>query len=78
MEPVPLLLVHGTDDRTVPLAEGRRLAALAGPSSEHWIVPGADHSRAHATDPEGYESRVTTFLRGAFVSARDAAILAAT
>ena len=44
VEPVPLLLIHGEADRTVPLADGRRLAAAAGPSAQHWTVPGADHS----------------------------------
>jgi fermentation-respiration switch protein FrsA (DUF1100 family) len=68
--PVPLLLIHGSSDRTVPLDEGRRLAALAGPSTEHWIVDGADHSRAHATTPQDYERRVTDFLRMAFDGAR--------
>ena len=66
VEPVPMLLIHGSADRTVPLEEGRRLADLAGPSVEHWIVEGADHSRSHATSPQDYERRVTDFLRMAF------------
>ena len=41
-----------------------------GPRAEHWVVPGADHSRAHATDPPRYEARVTTFLRDALASVR--------
>ena len=44
LETVPLLLIHGEADTTVPIADGRRLAALAGPASEHWVVPGAEHS----------------------------------
>ena len=51
VEPVPLLLVHGGADRTVPPKEGRRLAALAGPHAEHWIVPGAGHGTARARGP---------------------------
>jgi pimeloyl-ACP methyl ester carboxylesterase len=66
VEPFPMLLIHGAADRTVPLEEGRRLASLAGPSVEHWIVEGADHSRSHATSPQDYERRVTDFLRMAF------------
>ena len=31
LETVPLLLIHGEADTTVPIADGRRLAALAGP-----------------------------------------------
>ncbi len=72
LEPVPVLLIHGASDTTVPLADGERLAAAAGPSAQHWVVPGADHSRAHATDPAAYEARVTGFLRDAFAGSRTA------
>ena len=70
MAPVPLLLIHGDADTTVPIADGRRLAAAAGPTAEHWVVPGADHSQAHATATADYEARVTSFLRDAFASVR--------
>jgi pimeloyl-ACP methyl ester carboxylesterase len=70
VEPVPLLLIHGEADRTVPIADGRRLAAAAGPSAEHWVVPEADHAAAHHVHPEAYETRVTAALRAAFVPAR--------
>lgn len=69
--PVRLLLIHGEADTTVPLAEGRRLAALAGPSAEHWVVPGAEHSASHAAAPSEYEARVTAFLREALLAARE-------
>jgi pimeloyl-ACP methyl ester carboxylesterase len=72
VEPVPLLLVHGGADRTVRPADGRRLAALAGPSAEHWIVAGADHGGARAAAPEEWDLRVPEFLRRAFVDAREA------
>lgn len=71
VEPVPLLLIHGEDDRTVPIDDGRRLAAAAGPSAEHWIAPGADHSGAHRARSDEYEQRVEAVLRAAFVAARD-------
>lgn len=70
VEPVPLLLIHGTDDVTVPLADGERLAALAGPSAEHWVVPGAGHSGGHAAAPQDYAQRVGDFLRVALARAR--------
>lgn len=66
LESVPLLLIHGEADTTVPVAEGRRLAALGGPASEHWVVPGAGHSEGHAVAGDDYERRVTDFLRLAF------------
>jgi fermentation-respiration switch protein FrsA (DUF1100 family) len=74
VEPVPLLLIHGEDDRTVPLADGRRLAAAAGPSAEHWVVPGADHAAGHLTAASEYEERVTAALRAAFVRGREVSL----
>jgi pimeloyl-ACP methyl ester carboxylesterase len=70
LESVPIMLIHGEADRTVPPKDGRRLAAAIGPHAEHWIVPDAVHSAAHATDPSGYEERVGAFLRRAFTDAR--------
>jgi pimeloyl-ACP methyl ester carboxylesterase len=72
VEPVPLLLIHGAADRTVRARDGQRLAALAGPSAEHWIVPGADHGAARAAAPGEWDRRVSRFLRRAFVGAREA------
>ncbi len=70
VEPVPLLLIHGSADSTVPIADGRRLATMAGPSAEHWVVDGADHSGGHATAQQDYEQRVEDFLRVAVARAR--------
>ena len=70
IEPVPLLLIHGAADRTVPLAAGKRLAAAAGPNATHMVVPDAGHSASHATAPAAYEERVEGFLRRAFAEAR--------
>jgi pimeloyl-ACP methyl ester carboxylesterase len=70
VEPLPLLLIHGGADRTVRPADGRRLAALAGPSSEHWEVPGAEHGHSRRAAPALWDERVSTFLRSAFFGAR--------
>lgn len=70
VESLPLLLIHGEADTTVPIADGRRLAALAGPSVEHWVVPGAGHSSAHAVARGDYERSTTDFLRMAFGTVR--------
>jgi pimeloyl-ACP methyl ester carboxylesterase len=70
LEPLPVLLIHGAADDTVPLDDGRRLASLAGPSTQHWVVPGAGHSGAHAHATEDYERRTTDFLRMVFGAAR--------
>jgi pimeloyl-ACP methyl ester carboxylesterase len=72
VEPVPLLLIHGGADRTVRPADGRRLAALAGSSAEHWEVPGATHGQARRAAPAQWDERVSAFLRSAFSGAREA------
>ena len=77
LESLPLLLIHGDADTTVPIADGRRLAALAGPAAEHWVVPGADHSAGHAVAGADYELRVTNFLRLAFRRGRGDDVVAA-
>jgi pimeloyl-ACP methyl ester carboxylesterase len=71
VEPVPLLLIHGGADRTVRPSDGRRLAALAGPSTEHWEVPGAGHGQARLAAPLQWDERVSGFLRLAFSGARE-------
>jgi pimeloyl-ACP methyl ester carboxylesterase len=71
VEPVPLLLIHGGADTTVPPADGRRLAALAGISAEHWEVPGAEHGEARSAAPAQWDERVSRFLRSAFLGARE-------
>ena len=70
VEPVPLFLIHGDADDTVPIADGRRLGAMAGLSARHWVVAGAGHSGSHRTAMEDYEQRTTDFLRMAIAAAR--------
>lgn len=71
LEDLPVLLIHGEADTTVPIAEGRRLAAAAGPGAEHWTIAGAGHALGRRTSPEAWDGRVTAFLRGAFRGGRD-------
>lgn len=40
----PVLVAHGTADRTIGVSNGERLHALAPNPDALWIVPGADHS----------------------------------
>jgi pimeloyl-ACP methyl ester carboxylesterase len=77
VEPVPLLLVHGGSDTTVRPDEGRRLVELAGPSAEHWLVPGAGHGGAHRAAPAEWDDRVSRFLRQAFFGAREDRVIIA-
>ncbi len=57
-----VLLIHGDQDRVVPLEEAKILYRSANPDrTELWILPGKGHSDCH-TDPEFWQ-RVDTFLR---------------
>ena len=40
----PWLIVHGTDDESVPVSEGERLSSLAGTSGEFLRLEGVNHS----------------------------------
>ncbi len=59
---VPLLVIHGDADTTVPVSHGQRIAAAYGPSVQTYFVPGAEHVRSYAANPSVYLSRLTTFL----------------
>ena len=41
---VPWLIVHGTDDESVPMGEAERLSSLAGRKSEILLLEGVNHS----------------------------------
>jgi pimeloyl-ACP methyl ester carboxylesterase len=73
LEDLPLLLIHGDADTTVPPAEGRRLAAAAGRGAEHWTIPGAGHGLGRRVAGAAWDARVGSFLRGALAAARETA-----
>jgi pimeloyl-ACP methyl ester carboxylesterase len=73
IEDVPLLLIHGEADDTVPIRDGRRLAEAAPTGTRHVVIAGADHGRGHAVDPVRWETEVAAHLRLAFEQARPGA-----
>ncbi len=70
LEDLPLLLVHGTEDRTVRMEDAGRLVAAASAGSRHLVIEGAAHAAGHATDPAVYEAAVNALVREAFGVAR--------
>jgi fermentation-respiration switch protein FrsA (DUF1100 family) len=62
LAPRPVLLIHGTADRTVPADACRELADAAGPNATCWLVDGAGHTAAFTADPSAYTERVLAFL----------------
>jgi alpha-beta hydrolase superfamily lysophospholipase len=63
---LPLLWLHGDDDRLVPLSGSRRgVERLAGGRPAERIFPGARHEVFHETDKEEAFAEVLRFLDGA-------------
>jgi pimeloyl-ACP methyl ester carboxylesterase len=57
-----ILLIHGAEDMTVPLAQGQELAAAGDAERTHlWIVPGKGHSNCNI-HPQFWE-KVHAFLQ---------------
>ena len=60
--PRPLLLIHGTNDKVIPLEHAHRLAEAAGEGSQLRLVE-TEHCGAYFTDRPGYIETVAGFLR---------------
>ena len=59
---IPILLIHGEDDRFVPCDMSREIAALCASPCQLLTIPKAGHGLCHTTDPESYEKAVVSFL----------------
>ena len=60
---LPILLIHGEDDRFVPCWMSREIAAACRGPVRLETFPGAGHGLSYMTDPERYGRVVTEFLR---------------
>jgi fermentation-respiration switch protein FrsA (DUF1100 family) len=60
---VPLLLIHGQQDRYVPPDMSRRIQSASGGKAELHTFPGATHAMSYVADPERYKRIVTAFLK---------------
>lgn len=58
---VPVLFVHGEEDRFVPVEMTYENYAACAAPKELLIVPGAEHGMSYLTDRASYESRVREF-----------------
>jgi len=67
--PRPILFIHGTADRSVPIVNMDQLVAAASqPPNAHvqtWKVPGAQHVQAFSLMPEAYVQRMVAFYQSA-------------
>lgn len=61
---LPILLIHGAADATIPIAHFERLRqALAGnPNAEFWLMEGVDHGYTYAMQRDEYEKRLLAFF----------------
>jgi len=60
----PVLIFHGTGDRLVPIAMGRRVAAAASGPVEFVPILGAGHNDTYDIGAEGYRDRLAGFVLG--------------
>ncbi len=60
---VPILLIHGSDDRFVPHAMSCRIHASAPENIEFHTIDGAGHALNYAAAPEAYRQIVLNFLK---------------
>lgn len=59
----PLMVVHGSDDRTVPIEVGRELFDAAGELKRFYVIEGADHNDTYVVGGEQYLSALEGFLQ---------------
>lgn len=59
---VPILLIHGTEDRTIPFDSIHALHALNPKWTEVYVVDGAGHTECMSKGGEGYRRRVLGFV----------------
>jgi uncharacterized protein len=60
---VPVLLIHGRNDRNIPIGHSRRIAADS-PAITLWEVPATDHCGAISTSREEFEHRLIHWFDG--------------
>ena len=60
---VPILIIHGEDDRYVPCDMGRRIAAANPELTELQTFPNAGHGLSFLVDRERYERITKAFLK---------------
>jgi hypothetical protein len=58
----PILMLHGSADRTVPVELGRRLRDAARPGVRWVEVPGGSHSQLQREAPEVYRQALQDLI----------------
>jgi fermentation-respiration switch protein FrsA (DUF1100 family) len=63
---LPVLFIHGEEDRFVPLEMVHRLAKACPSEHQVWVVPGAGHGLSFQADPQAYRTVVENWLGRTF------------
>jgi len=59
---IPVLVIHGDNDRVVPFELGRQVFEIANPPKAFYAVPGADHNDLFVVGGRPYYRRMKTFV----------------
>ena len=59
---IPLMILHGEDDETVPFSDGKKIYEAAADPKEFIGVPGAVHTMAYVTGGEKVRRAVGSFI----------------
>ena len=59
---MPLLILHGDKDDTIPLDGGRRLFEAAREPKQFHVIPGAGHNDTYIVGGEPYFAVLASFL----------------
>ncbi len=60
---VPILFIHGDQDKTVPLWHGQKLYDTFQGQKEFLLIPGAGHNNIDAVDPQKYKVTIQKFAK---------------
>ena len=60
---IPVLLIHGDEDETVPVAMCEQIFAAGGDRKKQWIAKHAGHAVSAAVDYAAWKEQVVLFLR---------------
>jgi hypothetical protein len=59
---LPILFIHGENDRTIPLALGKKLYNAANKPKWLYAIPNADHNDTYVVGGQQYFNRIDEFL----------------
>ncbi len=65
ISPRPIMIVHGTADKTVSVEHGRALYAAAQEPKQYWEIPGGEHTRAWQADKTKSADLISHFFENA-------------